>query len=123
MQCIKNFVKHWMHSTGLTKFVQFYEIVIVDLCICSRCLIWITITILTGLTFGRYHIYCPHKTHLALVFDSGQYESSLGNICCISLKASPYYINISHGFAEIVNMAIGLTAVVTYMHASSLSLP
>ena len=64
----------------------------VDLCICSRCLIWITIKILTGLTFGRYHIYCPHKTHIALVYDSEKYESSLGNIIGISLKASQYYI-------------------------------
>ena len=63
---------------GLTKF--FSVLWDYHVCICSRCLIWIIITILTGLTLGRYHIYCPHKTHSALVFDSGQYESSLGNI-------------------------------------------
>ena len=77
-----------MHSAGLTKFFQFYEIAIGDLCICSRCLIWITITILTGLTFGRYHIYCPR-----LWLGAIKYEATLGNICRISLKASPYYTN------------------------------
>ena len=73
----------------------------VDTCIlyemlrfCSRCLIWIIITILTVLFRGIRHIlpsldpYCPR-------FRLRQYESISGNICRIPLKASQYFINIA----------------------------
>ena len=59
------------------KLCSVLEIVIVDFCICSRCLIWITIKILTGFTFGGYQKFWPrYKTILPSSFDSGQYDLS-----------------------------------------------
>ena len=74
----------------------------------------IIIIILTGFTFGRSLLYFPHKTHIALVFDSRQYETCLGNICGISLKASQYYINIQYHVTHCSSNQVSVIYVCVY---------
>ena len=81
LQCIENFAKHWMHSAGLTMFLQLFmqrkPYALVGYCIlhnlrvrlikfrvCSRCLLWLIIVILTAFRAIRL-------TYITLTFGSG----------------------------------------------------